>query len=249
MSACPSACQRPRVRGRDSREKLKTKIRMRMGMPIPYGEGRRRNRESGRSRRMSKFIHETKMNFDRIGNGNNTGREQMMTVEMVSDACIIMVWIYKLTLDACHNYSCSLVLLLITHVACSGAPSHHSRSLVLLLIFRFILIRPLSFNMFLWHLLASHSLVILIVLLVAPTPLDALPVNVSLQFPRGDNKCDDNCPAPCICDNAYSIASDLSRARCGPAVFNYATSEDNTLTMVSHRSSLVTPCTGDDITM
>jgi hypothetical protein len=38
---------------------------------------------------MSKLIHETKMNFDRIGNGNNTGREQMMTVEMVSDACII----------------------------------------------------------------------------------------------------------------------------------------------------------------
>jgi hypothetical protein len=44
---------------------------------------------SGRSRRMSKLIHETKMNFDRIGNGNNTGREQMVTVEMVSDACII----------------------------------------------------------------------------------------------------------------------------------------------------------------
>jgi hypothetical protein len=34
--------------------------------------------------------HETKMNFDRIGNGTMTGgREQTVAVEMVSDGCII----------------------------------------------------------------------------------------------------------------------------------------------------------------
>jgi hypothetical protein len=127
----------------------------------------------------------------------------------------------------------------ITHVAWCSFSSFDSFSFVLC---------PLSFNMFLWHLVASHSLVTLIVLLVAPTPSDALPVNVSLQFPRAE-KCGDKLSQPCVCNNAYSISGTLDRKRCGPTVFKFETSEANILTEVSHRSSLVTSCTGDDNAM
>jgi hypothetical protein len=112
----------------------------------------------------------------------------------------------------------------ITHVAWCSFSSFHSF---------------LSFNMFLWHLLASHSFIILIVLLVAPTPSDALPVNVTLHFPRAE-QCHDNRQPPCICDNAWSIFHHLHPERCGPHIFAYESPEHNFLTMVSHRSSLVT---------
>jgi hypothetical protein len=126
-----------------------------------------------------------------------------------------LVWIYKLALDACH----------------------YSRSLVLHLIFRFILIRPLSlaFNMYLRDLLASHSLLILIVLLVAPTPSDALPVNASLQFPRANPPpCIDGRPRPCMCGRKYGIGKVVDRKeKCGPTIFAFDNNESGSLTPAS----------------
>jgi hypothetical protein len=59
--------------------------------------------------------------------------------------------------------------------------------------------------MFLLHLLASHALLILIVLLVAPTPSDALPMNVSLPLePRG-HKCRGGGASPCVCEGEYGL--------------------------------------------
>jgi hypothetical protein len=113
--------------------------------------------------------------------------------------------------------------------------------------FSFVLY-PLSFNMFLWHLFAMYSLVISIVVLIAPTPSDAMPVNVSLHFPlRGRDTCRDGRPHPCACDDAYGIGYNFQPNYCGPVVYAYASSPDSGvlddfLTLASHHY-------GDDITM
>jgi hypothetical protein len=101
--------------------------------------------------------------------------------------------------------------------------------------------------MFLWHLFAMYSLVIPIVLLIAATPSDAMPVNVSLHFPRQSRECHDGRLHPCACNNAYGIGYRVQPNHCGPVVYAYAPSQDpdvsdNFLTMASHRY-------GDAITM
>jgi hypothetical protein len=114
----------------------------------------------------------------------------------------------------------------IAHVAWCSFSSFDSFSFVLC---------PSYFNMFLWHPFAMYSLVILIVLLVAPTPSEAMPVNVSLHIPRSE-KCTEGGKSPCICDGAYGLGLRVSPTYCGRAVYNYVSLEHQYLTLV--KSSL-----------
>jgi hypothetical protein len=92
----------------------------------------------------------------------------------------------------------------------------------------------LSFIMFLWDLLASHSLLILIVLLVAPTPSDALPMNVTLPLePRGDT-CRGGGTSPCVCKGAYGLGFGVDAKKCGAVVWTYTNvPQEDDVAMVS----------------
>jgi hypothetical protein len=91
-------------------------------------------------------------------------------------------------------------------------------------------LHPLVLNMFLWGLFATNSVVIIIIfLLTASRPSDALPVD-SLPPQQPTRRaplslCGDLKPSPCVCSGAIGLGDSevepVDAFNCGPNIFDF----------------------------
>jgi hypothetical protein len=94
---------------------------------------------------------------------------------------------------------------------------------------------PFALNMFLWHLFATHSSVIIIIFLLTASgrPSDALPVDAlpPQRRPRQVppiTRCQDGNPSPCICDRKFGLRhpQPIAPHNCGEVVLDFTNPRD-----------------------
>jgi hypothetical protein len=93
---------------------------------------------------------------------------------------------------------------------------------------------PSVLNMFLWHLFATNSVVVIVIfLLSASRPSDALPVDdlPPQRHPRPGRqkyKCEDLQPSPCICSDKFGLGDlhPIDPSKCGSSVLDFTTPRD-----------------------